>query len=71
MYGDWAESPKAGAPHAWSTGDECPRALVEHGTFIECLDRGADLAQLAGEPAQAAQWREMAARARGSRRRAS
>ena len=54
--GDWAESPKAGANHAWNTGDECPKGLVEHATYIQCLDHGADLADAAGDATQAAAW---------------
>ena len=62
--GDWAESPKAGANHAWNTGDECPKGLVEHATYIQCLDHGADLADAAGEGTQAAIWRKMSSAAR-------
>jgi alpha-L-rhamnosidase len=66
QFGDWAESPRAGKAHDWSTGDECPLMLVEHATYIEGLDRGADLADAAGDTAQADTWRRQASDARGA-----
>ncbi len=40
--------------------DDCPTWLVEQAAYIDCLDRGADLATAAGDPAQASHWRTMA-----------
>eukprot|EP01043_Picozoa_sp_COSAG02_P017191 COSAG02_NODE_774_length_17325_cov_322.794381_7_plen_227_part_00 len=40
--------------------DDCPIELVVQAVHIDCLDRGADLASAAGDPAQANEWREMA-----------
>ena len=64
--GDWSESPKAGPNNAWDTGDECPRGLVEHATYIQCLDHGADLASAAGDATQAMAWRKTASAARAA-----
>ena len=66
VYGDWAESPRAGKAHAWGTGAECPKMLAIHGTYVECLDRGVDLATAAGDTDHAAEWGKMATSARAA-----
>ena len=64
LYGDWNPSLRSGPSHGWGQGSNCPQLFTSHATYIECLDRGIDLALMAGDAVQATAWATLAKTAR-------
>ena len=64
VYGDWNPSVRGGPNHDWGEHANQPQMMSAHGTYIEGLLRGVDIANAANEPQAARAWADAAAKAR-------